>query len=443
MKKLSTVILCAVLLLSLCLSACGDTPLPSDNDSTTHASTSASTTAQPPIEIQQNEVKTDFCDITATVYSYADGKESVTSKTVQGSTLPNHVPNDDDAKEIINRGKEEYGLAYRTKTPGIHYKYKTEQKRTDKGSYTFDHSLLEKYDTDSLVWSVRFDDFSVNGFSVVDGGVIAFGSDWQYPMEENDCFIVRLDNDGNIIWKETLDFGREREYIQSVLQNEDGSYTVYASGDKIGNKIEYHSVFCKLSSDGKLISFSEKADSYFAYNVKKIDDGYIFPSNSVTILSGNGDPVKRFTYKNEKTDYAVTDALMLDGKLYLSAYAITKGGAADLRDYTLMVDDAKLNDGELTHRTRDRFSAVLLRCDAESGEVLDYCSVKGALGGKLSASGSDGLSWEVENITTTYYSPATSAFSFGGNCFAYRYTFDGDGRYLAKEKLDKITEFTW
>jgi hypothetical protein len=268
--------------------------------------------------------------------------------------------------------------------------------------------------------------------------VIAFGNDWQYPMKENACFIVALDNDGNIIWKETLDFGLEREYIQSVLPNEDGGYTVFASGDKIGNEIEYHSVFCTLSSDGKPISFSKKEDSYFAYNVKKLGDGYIFPSNSVTILSGNGDPVKRFTYKNEKADYVFTDILELDGKLYLSAYTITMGAAADLRDYIYLVEDTRLND-----RTRDCISAVLLRCDAESGEVLDYCSVKGALGGKLSADGYGGIRWDVENITTTYHSPATSAFSFGGNCLVYRYAFDVDGKYLAKEKLDQITEFTW
>ena len=81
---------------------------------------------------------------------------------------------------------------------------------------------------------------------------------------------------------------------------------------------------------------------------------------------------------------------------------------------------------------RDNYTAVLLLCDPEGGAPKTFYSVSGSLGGRLSAEGTDRLDWDVESVARAYFSPATSAFSVGGSCSVFRYSFDAEGSLIGR-----------
>jgi hypothetical protein len=53
--------------------------------------------------------------------------------------------------------------------------------------------------------------------------------------------------------------------------------------------------------------------------------------------------------------------------------------------------------------------------------------VQGSLGGRLSVNDAGQLAWDVESITSTFFSPATNSFTIGGTCKVFRYNFDTEG----------------
>ena len=91
---------------------------------------------------------------------------------------------------------------------------------------------------------------------------------------------------------------------------------------------------------------------------------------------------------------------------------------------------------------RDHYTAMLLVCDPKAGVPQEFYSVEGSLGGKLSLSDSGMLLWDVESITTTYFSPATSAFTIAGESYIFRYTFDHTGGLIHQEKTGEVAYFS-
>ena len=85
--------------------------------------------------------------------------------------------------------------------------------------------------------------------------------------------------------------------------------------------------------------------------------------------------------------------------------------------------------------------AVLLVCDPLAGTPREFYSVEGSLGGALSLNSFGRLLWDVESIATTFYSPTTNAFTIGGTCQVFRYTFDDSGTLVSQEKTDEFTNF--
>ena len=148
-------------------------------------------------------------------------------------------------------------------------------------------------------------------------------------------------------------------------------------------------------------------------------------------------------------DY-ITDIAEFGGKIYLSAYAVpTQSGFAGRDEIASILnyiyknhgdDIMNISDEELTPIVRDNYTAVLLVCDTESGTPTTFYSVKGSLGGKFAVS--DGkLTWDVETVMTTFYSPATSSFTVGGTCAVFRYTFDISGTIVEQKDTGETVKY--
>jgi hypothetical protein len=337
---------------------------------------------------------------------------------------------------------------------GINYKYRFEYK--DDNQLYLDKSYLEKYDGEILLWSVSVSEFSIYDHSIVSDGVIIYGENDNWSsLQKSYAWVAKIDNNGELLWKRMLDHGFKNEYIASVLENDDGSLAILSRGD-----FEYLCL-SKYSEDGKELHFQKnKVSNYGIRNAVRFGDGYLVQLWSyldneyakIVKLDCDGNLTDAFSYGVDDAYYYITDMIEFNGSIYLSAYAVPKladeeqnaGGRYEIAAVLNYIHNKKvwsIPSEELTPVLRDNYTAMLLVCNSSSGEPQEFYSVKGSLGGKLSVSGDGYLLWDVESITTSYYSPATSSFSIGGTCYVFRYTFDKAGALISQEKTGEVTNY--
>ena len=252
-----------------------------------------------------------------------------------------------------------------------------------------------------------------------------------------------------------LNNGFEDEYIGEILENADGSYAVISRGD-----FKY---FClsQYTSDGKETYFKKtEVGNYGIWNAARLGDGYIVQLGShmtneyskIIKVDYEGNITESFSYGGKDAYYSITDMIEYNGNIYLSAYSVPKladedqsaGGRYEIAAVLNYLFDNgiwEISSEELTPMVRDNYTAMLLVCDPTTGTPQEFYSVKGSLGGELSLSDSGMLLWDVESITTTFFSPATSSFTIGGTSYVFRYTFDAIGELVSQEKTGEVVDY--
>ena len=317
------------------------------------------------------------------------------------------------------------------------------------------HCYIEKYEQNKLAWKVMVD-CAYPGCSVVSDGIIVFGTSLSYyENQPYHSWITKYDDNGNLVWKRELDHGFDKEDVAFVLENEDGSYGVISRG------LYEHLCVSRYGADGTELFYKvTEVGNYGIWNAARLGDGYLIQLGSYTTnehakvvkVDAQGNITDSYSYREEDVYYFITDMIEFDGKVYLSAYTVPKpedesrdaGGRHDIAVILNYLDDNNIWDissEDLTPLVRKNNTAILLVCDPDSGEPEEFYSVEGSLGGKLALDDSGALLWDVESITDTYYSPYTSAYTIGGSCQIYRYSFSDTGTLIRQEKTGETTGY--
>ena len=407
--------------------------------------------------LTRTEIKKIYRDITTESFSYTKTAEvianSLTSDQIGGFEILQEKPTPADVENLWNY-KNYSGRFLIPAEEGVHFKYRSEYTHTAEGQIFFEESYFEKYDDETLLWSVILPEFKIQGYRITSDGVIAYGETASNTQRGNPC-MAKFDDNGNLIWETTINHGFDNEYVTAVLENADGSYAVISRGD-------FH-YFClsQYSADGKEPHFKKtEVGNYGIWHSARFGDGYLVQLGNYTTdeyakivkVDRSGNITESFSYSSEDSDYYITDMIEFNGNIYLSAYAVPKlddenqsaGGRneiAKVLKYLFDNDIWEISDEELTPMVRDNYTAMLLVCDPITGTPQDFYAVEGSIGGALSLSDSGNLLWNVESITTTFFSPATSSFTIGGTCYVYRYTFDELGMLVSQEKTGEITNY--
>ena len=407
--------------------------------------------------LTRGEIKAVYRDITTKSFTYSKTAEvirnSISADNVGGYEITQDDPTPEDIKNLWNYKNYTGGFIGSTQT-GVHYKYRSEYKKDETLGITIhDKSYLEKYNGDELLWSVSVSDFWIENYSIVSDGVIAYGrTDTLSRNQKPHAWMAKIDMDGNIVWKKMLSNGFNREYISAVVENDDGSYAVFSRGD-----LKY---FClsQYAVDGKETHFHKtEVGNYGIWNAARFEDGYIVQlgRNELTQIvkvDREGNITDSFTYNDESFYYFITDMIEFNGNIYLSAYAVPRlsneepnaGGRyeiANVLNYLFDNNICEIASEELTPKVRDNYTALLLVCEPKTGKPQEFYSVKGSLGGKLSVSDTGNLLWNVESITSTFFSPVTSSFTIGGTSYVFRYAFDTSGLLMSQEKTEEVVNF--
>ena len=407
--------------------------------------------------LNRGEIKAVYRDITTKSFTYSKTAEvirnSISADNVGGYEITQDEPTPEDIKNLWNYKIYTGGFTGFTQT-GVHYKYRSEYKE-DKtlGFEIHDKSYLEKYNGDELLWSVSISDFWIEDCSIMSDGVIAYGRTETWSSnQKSHAWMAKIDKDGNIVWKKMLSNGFDSEYIAAVLENTDGSYAVFSRGD-----LKY---FClsHYTTNGQQTYFHKtEVGNKGIWNAARFGDSYIvqFGGNEraeIVKVDHEGNITDSFSYGDEESYYYITDMIEFNGKIYLSAYATprhtdenqsagSRNEIAGVLNYLFDNNIYEISSEELTPLVRDNYSAMLLVCEPSVGKPQEYYAVKGSRGGKLSVSNEGNLLWNVESITETRFSIATSAFSIMGTSYVFRYTFDESGILMSQEKTDEIVNF--
>ncbi len=411
--------------------------------------------------LSRGEIKRVFRDIKTGTFTYDKTAEVIEKSIIEGSIGGYEIfqedPTPQDLRNLWNY-KNIHGYYMRRDSikhkDGVSYRYLSREKYDeDLGFHVHDVSILEKYINDKPVWNVEFSSFWIEGYVPFDEKVIVYGQSPTTPdIQKSYAWMALVDSNGTILWQKRLENGFKSEYIGAIVPS-DEKIVVFSRGD-----LRY---FCLNEYDiqGNVVKFHKtEVGNYGIWNAAKLGDGYIVQLGNfiageyarIVKVSRDGEIVDSFLYESDDIHYYITDMLEYNGLIYLSAYSVpvtedeeNQGSRQDIAAILKYIFDGRLDisNEELTDLVREHFTAVLLVCSPESGRPQEFYSVKGSLGGRLALDDSKKLTWDVESITDTFFSPATSAFTIGGASYVYRYTFDQDGRLLERVKTDEVVDF--
>lgn len=399
------------------------------------------------------EIKAVYRDITTG--SFTDlktvqviGKNSFVN-TVDGYAISQEVPTPEETRLMWERLQAEGRDLYNS---GIHYETRHEYTDGTSELPRLEHSWLDKYDGDTLLWSAGVSQFEIHRWTEVTGGVIAYGR----RNDEQSCgaALAMIDNDGNVLWTQVLFSGFKDEYIAAVLERDDGSLAVISRGD-------LKCVCLNLLTGGGQVTYTHSVEvgNYGVEDAAILGDGYLVrlynaldgAYATLLRLDALGEPMGELTYGSEEENYYITGLREYNGQVYISAYATPANGSKHFNrgeidsvlDYIFYTaeDPMEISSEELTPVLRDNYTALLMICDPDTGRVRSFYQVPGSLGGALGAGPGGELTWEVESIVSSFFSPATNAFSIGGTCTVYRYSFSPDGELISRLDTGKLTSY--
>ena len=381
--------------------------------------------------LSRSDVKAVYRDITARRFTYGKTAE-VIQQAIPGFEIQQDEPTPEELAALWDRNVwmnslPQTGIGYR-----IDHRYKMNEESEIE---VLDKSILECFRDGKSLWTAEFTDTYIEDSTCTADGTAVWGRN----ETRSSGWIARVDNEGTVMWTSSLNHGFSDEYIAAVLSNGDGTWAVISRGD-----YKYLCLSC-YDMEGNELSFKKtEVGNLGIRNAARLGDGYIVQVGNLQSrdtallfkLDREGNILESFTYEGDDCKYYLTDMAEFGGQVYLSAYAVPKhndaGGRheiADILDFVFSKENSGLDvdSGELTPVVRDNYTAVLLLCDPSDGTTKTFYSVKGSLGGKLSVDDAGQLSWDVESITSTFFSPATSSFTIGGTCKVFRYNFNTAG----------------
>ncbi len=399
--------------------------------------------------LSRSEVKAVYRDITQKKFSYGKTAD-VIQQAVPGREISQHEPTPEEIAALWD------GILFKNSVSGkgisfrIDTQYVTDEKR---GFDVLEKSMLHCCQNGEILWTVEFRDFYISDYAHTKEGTVIWGSgEWFSSADPQYSWIALVDENGSIKWQKRLDHGFHNEFVASILANGDGTWAVISRGD-----LKFVCLSCYDSAGNERSFHKTEVGNYGIRNAARLGDGYIIQlwnqihgeTALLCKMDRDGTLTDSFSYEEDNTDYYITDMTEFAGQIYLSAYAVPKqrdeGGRheiANILDYICSKEGGwNISSEELTPLIRDNYTAMLLICNPEGGDPRAFYSVKGSLGGDLAVNTEGQLEWNVESITTTLFSPYTNAYSIGGSCNVFCYTFDTEGSLIRQTDTGETTPY--
>lgn len=407
-------------------------------------------------DLTRGEIKAVYKDITTNSFKYKKTSFVINNaflEHVSGYQIPQEEPTPEEMANLWNYLFKILSRPHHdTNIEGIKYRHYVTYLNNGEG--TFEKSVFEKYDGTTLLWKQEFTNFYINDFAIVKDLVVVYGFEPNRANQSDYPWIAAIDSNGTIKWQKRIEREFNRESIEQVVSNGDNTMAIISRGD-----LQYLGI-THLDFDGNIISFYKTdIDNYAILNATRFQDGYLV--HLADFRTGNNPKIVKVSKESEIEDeikyefdnsyYFIADMIEFNNKIYLSAYAVPKvldgetyGGRneiANILNYLYSNEIWEISSEELTPMVRSNYTALLLVCDNDSGTPTEFYSVEGSLGSRLTQSETGELLWNVESITSIFFSPATSSFTLGGVNKVYQYSFDSDGNLIWQKNTGEVVQY--
>ncbi len=414
--------------------------------------------------LSRGEIKEVYRDITTETFLDSNTAKVLEDSKVKGYEIIQSDTSPGNLKKVWN-GE----IDWLNNQENIYYEYHTDY-GNDEWLYdedgfcycvsTIESSYFTKNVAGRLLWTIKFNEFGIDGYIVADSGVLVYG-DTPYSADGNgwDMWCALISDDGELLWKKEIDSGFHHNYSGYVCENSDGTFLVVGRSD---NSIENeyappkelidknddsnYMVIYKLDSEGNILHTLKvkQEENTSVCEVFESGDNYIvrtenyktdeLNSRKIIKMDKNGKVISTFSYGELLDDYEFRYMTEYDGKLYISTEL-----RPDKSIYEKIDDD--ISDEKLLPLLKEEFTAMLFVCDFESGLPQEFYTAKGAFAGDLSTDEEGNLLWKVESIMSGRYLPYLSSCSFCGESYELMYKFDESGNLVCEENTRNIVTY--
>lgn len=447
--------------------------------------------------LSREDVRAVYRDITTTSFTYEKTDEVITQSISQAVPGYEIVLDMDDpeklrllweswrngelARFIIDGEVRDFGEGNYQR--GIWYYVEKIDDYNDKTGYSkTDKKAIFKYENDALCWesAVPIDPRTiapVGDGTVVIGANISMFIPGEPEVETNHKRIVYLDKDGQILWNNLI---VESEWIGLsggagqgyggigqgwgtwIFDNKDETFTIinydWKPDPDYSNGTPYVIVW-RYDLDGQLLSYKEIITERIMPKVFQIGNRYILAfsidatQTKTVVMDADGNLQTGAEYQITDQLQRIQDIVEVGNFRYISAYTMFAAegedefGRPSIALYeeikSLWQQEEKVSEKELIERIRSHYTAVLLRCDIETGELQTFYSVPGAIADKLEVSENGELIWRLQSLTLAEM-VTTPKGHFGGirgTSVIYRYVFDAEGNLKEKESTGELATY--
>ena len=331
---------------------------------------------------------------------------------------------------------------------------------------------VDKYEGETLLWRRDITDYRVEKAWEMSEGVLLWGttdSSLDYYGVPQTHWLSLLSHDGEVLWSHPMTEWAKLDDLDVTLDNGDGTWTIFGTA---GYNREKQLLMKWLSEDGtelrsccipltnigleveqllgRSVVWASRNDEGYLLHLRRSGYGYECASYILQVRP-DGTVAQVLSYDGDRNAYTWEDVCLIGGDLWLSGYAVPLesyeealrstrteinhiltdaynrcfGQRIDLGLFTVDLGAKPVTSEWLTPRLQANYTALLLRCDALTGDVLAAYTVPGCLGASLVQDVSGGVLWDVHHFADSFYSPATSSFTIGATMQVYRCGVDG------------------
>ncbi|MBR3382295.1 MAG: hypothetical protein IKG85_04575 [Clostridia bacterium] len=415
--------------------------------------------------LTRGEIKAIYRDITTERFVYGKTAEVIAHNMMTNSVPGWEILNKDPSAANVQNAWEIGRTAYLN---SIHYYCDYERADYEENGMLhlkMGESTIKKVigDRDNEpIWTFKTDKMRIYWGQEVSHGVLCAGvmaKEDVVPIDGEDDYyekaspaIIKLDNDGQLVWFAQWDNDWVEEKISGIFENSDGSLTVLSQGCDRENE-RYSLCVSRIDPTGKYLGTTVNPTEEvwvcdIACDLNDFGGGYIAilygldeemnHYQSVVRIAPDGRLTDEFSYDMGENGFDLIDAAIVDEKIFISCnrkdVSITDEYFGEDTPMGFTVDD-------FTEPAREARTAVLLVCDPNEGKPSVFYEVKGAFGAELETDDDGQMIWAVNRIESARFVVRSGLYPVDGVTRRIELTFDRGGNLVKKTETDELKHF--
>ena len=392
----------------------------------------------------RSEIKKIYRDIVSESFTYEKTEEALASGLV-GYEIQSKPLDSDGLKRLWQLGYVwSIGDQQQSGEVGVQYRY-------DLGvtSEKLQFSEVIKMKNDQRVWKKRLDDFYVQEVRPVGDYVFVAGEAYQNGEGTRTVRVYLLDSDSDVVWCKDYKSNLSVPVVNYMLYQKGNCILFSASNDRMW--------ILTIDMNGNYVS-----DRYARYDttgakitkVVSLGDGYLMLKGNQLMQEKNGTVQKMASLQNGNEQYQITDSVEFNGLVYLSGRVVPNISIADGKDildyYEERFGQTLCSTEELTQFFKEQYTAVLLICDPNSGQLQQFYTIPGATGSNLTVKDNK-LTWnvnryaKVQHICETYKDVRIGYLVGAGfglvQAAIWQYVFSPYGQVVGEKDTGRSVEY--